>query len=321
MSCFFDNDDSFSISFIVVISSISVNIRSIQSVATVAGGHGYGIATNQLKNPYGLFVDDNQTIAIADYDNHRIVQWKIGDINGQVVAGGNGEGNRLNQLNRPTDVLIDRETDSFIICDRDNRRVVRWSRRSGTIEGAILVDNIKCFGLAMHGQRHLYISDTRKHNVRRYQIENKNGVIVAGGNGKGASLNQFNFPTYIFVDQQQTVYVSDYYNHRVMKWNKDAKQGIIVARDQDEGNSATQLWYPEGLFVDMLGTIYVVDSVKHRVMRWSNGTQQSSVIFGGNGRGEGVNQLNAPIGLASDRHDKLYVTDAGNHRVQRFSIE
>ncbi|CAF4262256.1 unnamed protein product, partial [Rotaria sordida] len=47
----------------------------------------------------------------------------MGDTNGQVVAGGNGQGNRLDQLDHPTDVLIDKETDSLIICDRDNRRV------------------------------------------------------------------------------------------------------------------------------------------------------------------------------------------------------
>ncbi|CAF4234016.1 unnamed protein product, partial [Rotaria sordida] len=53
----------------------------------------------------------------------------MGDKNGQVVAGGRDQGNRLDQLNSPTDVLIDKETDSLIICDSMNQRVVRWSRR------------------------------------------------------------------------------------------------------------------------------------------------------------------------------------------------
>ncbi|CAF4294896.1 unnamed protein product, partial [Rotaria sordida] len=158
----------------------------------------------------------------------------MGDTKGQVVAGGNGQGNRLDQLNQPTDVLIDKETDSLIICDPGNRRVVRWSRRSGTTQGEILIDNIKCCGLAMDDQRYLYISDVEKHEVRRYQIGDKNGTLVAGGNGKGDDLNQFNFPTYIFVDQQQTVYGSDYSNHRVMKWNKGAKEGIVVAGGQGQ---------------------------------------------------------------------------------------
>ncbi|CAF1549814.1 unnamed protein product, partial [Rotaria sordida] len=211
----------------------------------------------------------------------------MGDTNGHVVAGGNGYGNRLDQLNCPTDVLIDKETDSLIICDSWNRRVVRWSRHSGTTQGEILINNIHCRRLAMDDQRYLYISDTDKHEVRRYQIGDKDGTIVAGGNGKGAALNQLNFPTYIFVDQQQTVYVSDRDNHRVIKWNKGAKEGIVVAGGQGQGNALTQLYHPNGLFVDTLGTIYVADSVNDRVMRWPQGAKQGSVIVRGNGEGKG----------------------------------
>ncbi|CAF3222206.1 unnamed protein product, partial [Rotaria sp. Silwood2] len=167
--------------------------------------------------------------------NHRIIQWKKDDTNGQVVAGGKGRGDRLNQLDEPTDVLIDKETDSLIICDQGNRRVVRWSRRSGTTQGEILIDNVDPWGLTMDDQRYLYISDTQKSEVRRYQIGDKNGTLVAGGNGKGDGLNQLNDPRYVFVDQQQTVYVSDNENHRVMKWNKGAKEGIVVAGGQGEG--------------------------------------------------------------------------------------
>ncbi|CAF1393015.1 unnamed protein product [Rotaria sordida] len=205
----------------------------------------------------------------------------MGDTNGRVVAGGNDRGDRLDQLYCPSDVLIDKETDSLIICNTG--RVVRWSRRSGTTQGEILIDNIKCWGLTMDDQRYLYISDTDKHEVRRYQIGDKNGTLVAGGNGKGAGLNQLNDPYYIFVDQQQTVYVSDRDNHRVMKWNKDAKEGIVVAGGQGQGNAVTQLSNPRGLFVDTLGTIYVADSGNNRVMRWPKGAKQGTVILGGNG--------------------------------------
>ncbi|CAF1335427.1 unnamed protein product [Rotaria sordida] len=176
----------------------------------------------------------------------------MGDTNGQVVAGGHGQGNRLDQLYYPSDVLIDKETDSLIICDQRNRRVVRWSRRSGTTQGEILIDNISCCGLAMDDQRCLYISDIEKHEVKRYQIGDKNGTLVAGGNGKGAGLNQLNYPTYIFVDQQQTVYVPEQNNQRVMKWNKGAKEGIVVAGGEGKGNVLTQLSNPYGLPIQRL---------------------------------------------------------------------
>ncbi|CAF3669749.1 unnamed protein product, partial [Rotaria socialis] len=303
--------------------NIPVNATWKQNGVTIAGGHGQGGATNQLRGPYGLFVDNDQTVVIVDWLNNRIMQWKNGDTaNGQVVAGGKGEGNGLHQLNHPTDVLIDKETDSLIICDRDNRRVVRWSRRSGTTQGKILIDNIDCWGLAMDEQRYLYVSDYIKHEVRRYQLGEKNGTLVAGGNGQGDGLNQLDEPGYLFVDRDHSVYVSDNYNHRVMKWNKGAKEGIVVAGGQGKGNVLTQLNHPRGIFVDTLGTLYVADMGNHRVMRWTQGDKkQSPVIVGGNGWGEGANQFNVPIGLSFDRHGNLYVADEDNHRVQRFSIE
>ncbi|CAM4843183.1 unnamed protein product, partial [Rotaria magnacalcarata] len=71
--------------------NIPANATWVQNGVTIAGGNGAGGATNQLSGPHGLFVDDDQTVVIADHVNHRIMQWKNGDTtNGQVVAGGNG---------------------------------------------------------------------------------------------------------------------------------------------------------------------------------------------------------------------------------------
>ncbi|CAF5201076.1 unnamed protein product, partial [Rotaria magnacalcarata] len=229
--------------------NIPANPNWAHNGVTVAGGNGSGGATNQLNEPCGLFVDDDETVVIADWWNNRIMQWKNGDTtNGQVVAGGNGDGNGLHQLNWPTDVLIDKETDSVIICDNGNQRVVRWSRRSGTTQGEILIGNIQCYGLAMDEQRHLYVSDVGKDEVRRYQLGEKNGTLVAGGNGEGDELNQLDYPTCLFVDRDHSVYVSDRDNHRVMKWNKGAKEGMVVAGGQGQGSALTQLYRPRGLF-------------------------------------------------------------------------
>ncbi|CAF2243908.1 unnamed protein product [Rotaria magnacalcarata] len=302
--------------------NIPANAKWSQHGVTVAGGNGYGGATNQLYHPQGLFVDDDQTVVIADTENNRIMQWKNDDTtNGQVVAGGKGKGNGLHQLNWPTDVLIDKETDSLIICDNGNQRVVRWSRRSGTTQGEILIGNIYRYGLAMDEQKYLYLSDYIKHEVRRCQLGEKNGTLVAGGNGQGAGLSQLNNPTFHFVDRDHSVYVSDCSNNRVMKWVEGAKEGIVVAGGQGGGSALIQLNYPVGIFVDALGTLYVADSRNHRVMRWAQGAKQGTVIVGGNDQGAGANQFNTPIGLSFDRHGNLYVGDWNNHRVQRFSIE
>ena len=246
--------------------TLPTNARWSQNGVIVAGGNGYGNALNQLWNPHGLDTDDdNQSIVIADWGNDRIVQWKIGASHGKVIAGGRGQGNRLDQLNWPTDVLIDKETNSLFIADRGNRRVVRWSRRQGTTQGEVIVDNVDCRGLAIDHQRYLYVSDWDKDEVRRYTIGDKNGIVVAGGNARGNQLNQLHDPIYLFVDEEQAVYVSDYYNHRVMKWNKDAKERIVVAGGQGKGSALTQLSYPRGLFVYTSHAIYVADARNDRV--------------------------------------------------------
>ena len=237
------------------------NTRWSHTGVTVAGRNGYGNAINQLNYPRGLDIDDdNQSIVIADFGNHRIVEWKIGASNGKVIAGGRSGGNRLDQLKFPTDVLVDKETNSLLIADRGNRRVLRWSRCQETTQGEVIVDNIDCRGLAIDHQRYLYVSDIENHEVRRYTIGDKNGVVVAGGNGQGNQLNQLNLPTYLFVDEEQAVYVSDYYNHRVMKWNKDANQSIAVTGGQGQGSALTQLSHPNGLIVDTSGTIDVAEA-------------------------------------------------------------
>ncbi|CAF4696523.1 unnamed protein product, partial [Rotaria socialis] len=294
-----------------------------QNGMTIAGGNGFGAAINQLYSPRGLFFDDDQTVVIAEYWNHRIMQRKIGDTtNGQVVAGGNGQGGGSNQLYGPTDVLIDKETDSLIICDCGNQRVVRWSRRSGTTQGEILIGNINCYGLAMDEQRYLYVSHHGNGAVRRYELGGNVGTLVAGGNGVGAGLNQLNGPTYLFVDRDHSVYVSDYSNHRVMKWAEGAQEGIVVAGGQGQGSALTQLNLPHGIVVDTLGTVYVADCYNDRVIRWTpEDNTQGTVIVGGNGKGAGANQFSYPIGLSFDRHGNLYVADHENNRVQRFSIE
>ncbi|CAF2033822.1 unnamed protein product [Rotaria magnacalcarata] len=303
--------------------NIPANAKWTQNGVTVAGGHEQGSATNQLYYPHGLFVDDDQTVIIADLMNHRIMQWKNGDTtNGQVVAGGKGAGNGLHQLKWPIDVLIDKETDSLIICDWGNQRVVRWSCRRDARQGEILIPNVHCWGLAMDEQRYLYVSNYRKQEVRRYRLGEKNGTRVAGGNCKGDDLKQLNFPTYLFVDRQQNVYVSDRNNYRVMKWTKGAKEGIVVAGGHGRGCSLAQLNQAYGIFVDTLGTLYVADSGNHRVMRWTQGDKKrGTVIAGENGTGAGTNQFHYLRGLSFDRHGNLYVTDEDNSRVQRFSIE
>ncbi|CAF0816013.1 unnamed protein product [Adineta steineri] len=290
-----------------------INLKWKQNAITVAGGNGQGQQLNQLNGPQGIFIDKNKNIFIADFWNHRIVEWKYNSNDVQIIAGGNGQGNRMDQLDRPTDVIVDEQTHSIIIADLGNRRVIQWSNQ----KQQNLINNIICWGLAMDKNGFLYVSDQGKNEVRRWKIGeyDDEGIVVAGGNGKGNQLNQLKFPTFIFVAEDQSVYVSDQDNHRVMKWKKDAKEGTIMA-----GGNLNEVSYPQGVIVDYLDQIYVVDRWYNRIMRWCQGKEEGESIVGGNDEGYQSNQLNSPTGLSFDDEGNLYVADYWNQRIQKFEI-
>ena len=299
----------------------TTDLKWKQQATTIAGGNGKGNQLNQFNTPYGICVDDQQqTIYVADEYNHRIIKWKFGERNGEVVAGGNGQGNRIDQLNSPSSVILDRNKKSLIICDWGNQRVVRWSLENQN-DRQILIEDISCYGLMMNNKGDLFVSDYERNEVKRWKKDEKQGTIVAGGNGKGDELNQLNRPEHIFVDREDSIYVSDCYNHRVMKWLKGAKEGIVVAGGQDHGNSLKQLSVPQGLVVNENGDVFMADFSNHRVMCWPSDSKEGYVVVGGNGKGEGSNQLCFPTGLVFDRANNLYVADRYNHRIQRFDVD
>ena len=298
---------------------VNVNTKWSQNGVSAAGGNGKGSGLNQLNDPEGVYVDDDQTLYVADYSNHRIVEWKVGATSGRVVAGGNGKGNRTDQLNGTTDVTVDKKSDCLIICDQGNQRVVRWPRGQGT-SGETIISNIDCWGLVIDGNGCLYVSNREKCEVRRWREGDMAGIVVAGGNGRGSGLNQLFRPTYLCVDQDYSLYISDRGNHRVMKWVEGAKEGIIVAGGQDQDNKLAQLSSPYGIAVDQVGTVYVADFDNHRVICWPKGATQGNIIVGENGKGEQVNQLNDPMGLSFGRQGNLYIADLRNHRIQKLDI-
>ncbi|CAF1145782.1 unnamed protein product [Rotaria magnacalcarata] len=299
---------------------INPDARWEQNAVTVAESYQRPDGTNSSTGvyfPMGLFVDDERTVYVTDPNNHRVLEWKLGASTGVVAAGGNERGNGAHQLNGPSDVFVDKETDSLVICDNTNKRVVRWPRVNGK-SGETIISNVTCHGITMDEAGTIYAVGFDLDLVKRYRKGDSEGTIVAGGNGRGSRLDQLNWPQYIFVDRDHSIYVSEWYNGRVTKWVEGAKEGIVVAGGHGQGNALSQLYGPEGVVVDEFGTVYVADSVNDRVMRWPKGATQGTVIAGGNGQGKQSNQLSHPFGLAFDQDNNLYVVDHWNSRNLGF---
>ncbi|CAF4189966.1 unnamed protein product [Adineta steineri] len=287
---------------------------------TVAGGNKRGDQLNQLNQPRGIYVDDDsKSIYIADRWNNRIVRWKFGEDIGELVADGES-GSAIGYFSLPSDVILDKGKTSLIICDYGNKRLIRWFLQNSQ-DMKILILNISCLGLAMDNDGNLYISDYEKNRVLRWQEGDKEGTVVAGGNGRGNRLNQFVEPNYIFVDGNHSIYVADYLNNRVMKWMKDVTEGTVVALGILFGEHVNSLIEPIGVIVDHIGNVYVSNRKRHQIRRWSPGAAEGVPVVGENKDGGGPTQLNEPFDLSFDRQGNLYVADAYNYRIQKFVID
>ncbi|CAF0769457.1 unnamed protein product [Adineta steineri] len=279
---------------------------------TVAGGKGFGNGFDQLADPYGIFLDDNDTIYIADRSNHRIIMWEQNATIGQLVAGEAWESTRSMSLNMPQDVVVDKNGTMYI-SDGGNRRVVRWRRDAE--EGEVIIDHIQAVGIGQDDEGSIYVSEYADGRITKWNMNDDelNGQVIA------TQLRQSNF---LFVDQNRSVYSVGYMAHRIVKVSEDAEEPIIVAGQSDKsGRDLDQLAFPTGVFVDQLGTIYVADTDNHRIVRWPRGATSGNLIIGEHGVGSESDQLHNPSDLFLDRYGNLYVTDTLNNRVQKFMID
>ncbi|CAF1058738.1 unnamed protein product [Rotaria sordida] len=140
----------------------------------------------------------------------------------------------------------------------------------------------------------------------------QDGVTVAGGNGQGGGINQFNHPWSLCVDNYQTVYIADCYNHRIVEWKYGAMTGRVVAGGNGSGNLLDQLHYPADIIIDKeRDSLIVCDYTNRRVVRWD---RQDGKI------GETIIDDIGCWGLTMDDDGFLYVVDKDRHEVRRYRM-
>jgi sugar lactone lactonase YvrE len=180
------------------------------------------------------------------------------------------------------------------------------------------------------------------------------GITMAGGNGSGPELNQLDFPSGIFLDDDSNLYIADGFNHRIVKWMYGSSSGQIIAGDNAGGNKSDQFHYPTSLTFDKDGTMFVVDGGNRRIQKWANNANQgetiisnisswgvyidnqnslyysdsnlhsilkwpeNEVVAGGHGEGSYLNQLRNPGAVIVDQSDTVYVADTSNNRVVKW---
>lgn len=136
------------------------------------------------------------------------------------------------------------------------------------------------------------------------------GITVAGGNGSGDQLNQFNLPVGMHLGSDQTIYIADMANHRIVTWKPNATEGQIIAGGNGEGNEINQFICPANVIVDGRNQSMIIsDQDNKRVVRWSCENHLDREIL--------IPTISC-FGLAMDKDGSLYVSDREKHQVRRL---
>ncbi|CAF4463222.1 unnamed protein product, partial [Didymodactylos carnosus] len=78
-----------------------------QNAIIIAGNSTSALSAVQIIGPVGIFIDQYDSLYVADHLNHQIQKFVQGSNIGITVAGGNGRGNASGQLDAPSDVFLD----------------------------------------------------------------------------------------------------------------------------------------------------------------------------------------------------------------------
>jgi hypothetical protein len=100
----------------------SLKDPEMTSVTVAAGTGSSGSAFYELNRPWGIFVDVNFDLYVADCGNDRVQLFQSGESSGLTIAGSASPNPTIN-LNCPSEIVLDAEKYLFIV-DRGNNRIV-----------------------------------------------------------------------------------------------------------------------------------------------------------------------------------------------------
>ena len=279
-------------------------------ITTVAGtgahgfsGDGNAATDAELSRPYGLAVDSDNNLYIADGRNNRIrkvdtsvTPWTISTVAGGGSALGDGGAATAAQLNTPRGLAVDSD-DNLYIADTDNNRI-RKVDTSGTT----------------------------------WMISTVAGTGTKGysGDGNAATAANLNLPYDVAVDSSGNLYIAGIDSHRIRKvdtmGNISRVAGTGWSAYRGDGGPATEAWLkaPTGVAVDASGNIYITDRLNERIRKVDGDDNISTVAgtgtpgYNGDGCRATTAQISNPYGVAVDGSGNVYIADGANNRIRKI---
>ncbi len=342
-------------------------IRKITSegiVTTLAGtagvaGYADGVgATASFRGPYGVAVDIDGNVYVADGGSHVIRKITPAGVTttlaGAPDLSGTTDGvGETARFTGPAGIATD-SLSNIYVADTGNHTIRKITPAGAvtTLAGAAGVNGnsdgpasgalfSSPRGVTTDNAGYVYIADTGNSTIRK--ISPSGDVTTLAGfsppwpgsaDGSGPSA-RFSSPMGVAADPNRNIYVADTYNCTIRKitpaGNVTTLAGFTwrpnlscVGDGADGTGSAASFVSPVGIATDANGNIYVADTGNHIIRKiTSEGVVTtlagtSHVVGHVDGIG-GAASFNGPKGIATDAAGNVYVADTGNHIIRKIT--
>ena len=297
--------------------------------------------------PWGIAVDGNGTVWVADHGNHRIQsmgldgQWRVAA--GKARGGAGAPGSGAGEFRSPTGIAVGADGTVWV-ADSWNHRIQamgndgQWRVAGGNPRGGAGARGARAgefgypTGIAVDGSGGVWVADAGNHRIQAMGRDGQWRVVggkPGGSDGAiGTGAGEFNSPFGIAVDGSGGVWVADGLNHRIQSMGRDGQWRVAGGKpggsDGAEGIGAGEFSSPFGIAVGAEGTVWVADGLNHRIQsmgrdgRWRVAGGKPG---GGDGaRGTDVGEFSSPFGITVDGNGRVWVADSYSHRIQRCGV-
>jgi len=260
----------------------------------------------RIKKPMGIHVDNGGRIFVTDTAAGDV--YVLDPVNHTATS---LSGMGVQSMSKPISIATDAQGRIFFSDSLNNR--VRVVDKNGHLIADLQADEPFKMpsGVAVDDlYKKVYVSDTRHHNIKVFDLETLKYLKTIGKRGK--EEGEFNFPSHLAVDSKGFLYVSDTQNGRYQVFDNE---GRFVRRVGEFGDAPGMFGRPKGIAVDSEGHVYVADAA-FNVVEIFDDEGRYLMAFSGYGTDRGQTIL--PAGLAIDKNDYIYMVDSWSHRVEVF---
>ncbi len=327
------------------------------TVTTYAGAPGVPGTANgaasaaRFFSPYGVMVDKNDTVYVADTFNNTI---RVITPKGVVstLAGKAGVAGALNQkgtaatFNDPVSLAMD-SSGNIYVADTSNHLirkitpggvVTTLAGLAGVAGTANGTGSTARFGLpyavTVDGNNNIYVGDTSNSTLREITLSGvvttPVGVADSTGSADGVGAQaRLNLPRGLACGNGTDVIIADFNNSSVRKaiggTNVVTVAGVSSLPGSQNGSANTARFNsPAGMAVDAAGNVYVADEQNQAIRKVTPlgdvSTFAGTMGTAGSRDDSSLNaQFNRPLGVAFDPGGNLFVADTRNHTIRKIT--